>query len=335
VMDLSLSAEQKDLVDSVDAMFGRRSTADVVRAAEPLGFDASLWDSVHDLGLLHMAVGERDGGWGASMLDLCLVAESAGRRCAPVPLVETQVALRLLAALGIDSVPAMLDDRTIATIALHPPKDAVARLVPAGAVARLVAFTDDGAVRVLQHDQLPSLVPNHANLPLADVAIEGAETLAVGSAAAARYEAAIDEWLLLTAGTLVGLSAAALDAAVCYACERQAFGQPIGSFQAIAHRLADVATAIDGARLLLYEAACSTESVPGESAERSCMAFAFAADVARDATYWAVHTFGGYGVMVEYDAQLYFRRARGWAGVYGDAMAAYRRVARHRYQEDA
>jgi alkylation response protein AidB-like acyl-CoA dehydrogenase len=334
-MDLSLSAEQRSLVDSVDAMFGKESTAEVVRAAEPLGFDASLWDSVHDLGLLHMAVGDRDGGWGASMLDLCLVAESAGRRCAPVPLVETQVALRLLAALGIDGLPAMLDEREISTIALHPPHDAVARLVPSGAVARLVLFADHDGVCAVRQDGLPQLVPNHANLPLADIAVSGAKRLIGGAEAAARYDAAIDEWLLLTAGTLVGLSAAALEAAVSYACERHAFGQPIGSFQGIAHRLADVATAIDGARLLVYEAACSTESSAAESGELSCMAFAFAADVARDATYWAVHTFGGYGVMVEYDAQLYFRRARGWAGVYGDAMAAYRRVARHRHKEGA
>jgi alkylation response protein AidB-like acyl-CoA dehydrogenase len=61
------------------------------------------------------------------------------------------------------------------------------------------------------------------------------------------------------------------------------------------------------------------------------MAFGFASDVARQATYWGVHTLGGYGVMLEHDAQLYFRRARGWAGVYGDAEAAYRRVAAYRY----
>ena len=61
------------------------------------------------------------------------------------------------------------------------------------------------------------------------------------------------------------------------------------------------------------------------------MAFAFAAETARDTTYHALHFHGGYGFMLEYDIQLYFRRARAWAGVLSEPRVAYRRVADARY----
>ena len=106
---------------------------------------------------------------------------------------------------------------------------------------------------------------------------------------------------------------------------------PIGSFQGIAHRLADTAAAVDGARLLAYEAAWAVDDQPERAAELAAMAFAFAYETARDATYRSLHFHGGYGFMMEYDIQLYFRRARGWANVFDDPEHVYRRVADRRY----
>jgi alkylation response protein AidB-like acyl-CoA dehydrogenase len=333
-MDFALSGDQELLVESFGALLGKQSRTDDVRAAEPLGFDAALWRSLRKLEPVAMAVPEDKGGWGATAVDLCLTAESLGRHCAPVPVIETQVTARLLAQLGRvygqNPLDELLSGAEIATIALHRPVAGTARLVPAGAVAGLVLVRDGGEVRALRPVPAPAQVPNLGSLPLADVPATG-EVLADGPDAAAAFETAVDEWLLLTASALVGLSVSALALAVDYARERTAFGKPIGAFQGIAHRLADAATGIDGARVLVHEAAWSADEGLPEAAERACMAFGFASDVARQATYWAVHTLGGYGVMLEHDAQLYFRRARGWAGVYGDAEAAYRRVASHRY----
>jgi alkylation response protein AidB-like acyl-CoA dehydrogenase len=328
-IDLALSDDQELLVSSFDSLLDKHCGPEVVRAAEPLGFDPVLWATVAELGPVQMAVPEESGGWGASMLDLCLVGERLGRHAAPVPVIECQVAARLLARIGSDLLAPVLEEHAIATVALHGPVGGTARLVPAGAVADVVLARHGDDVICVRGPKPPH-VPNHADMPLADVTVSGS-TVAAGSAAVAAVEVAVDEWLLLTASALVGLSARALEVAVEYACERHAFGQPIGAFQGIAHPLADVATSLDGARLLVHEAAWSVDVGHEEAAERSCMAFAFAADVARKATYWGVHTLGGYGVMLEYDAQLHFRRARGWAGVFGDSEAAYRRVARHRY----
>jgi alkylation response protein AidB-like acyl-CoA dehydrogenase len=330
-MDFALSSDQELLVESFDALLSKQSRPEDVRAAEPLGFDAAAWRSLRKLEPAAMAVPEDSGGWGAAMGDLSLIAESLGRHCAPVPVIETQVTARLLARLNYDNLDPLLSGGEIATTALHRPVAGTARLVPAGAVANLILVRDGGQLRALRPNPAPPQVPNLGSVPLADVPLRETETLASGPDAVAAFETAIDEWLLLTASALVGLSASALRLAVDYAKERTAFGKPIGAFQGIAHRLADVATGIDGARVLVHEAAWSADEGLPEAPERAGMAFGFASDVARQATYWGVHTLGGYGVMLEHDAQLYFRRARGWAGVYGDAEAAYRRVAAYRY----
>jgi alkylation response protein AidB-like acyl-CoA dehydrogenase len=106
---------------------------------------------------------------------------------------------------------------------------------------------------------------------------------------------------------------------------------PIGSFQGVAHRLADRACEVDGAELLAREAAWAVAEEPGRAAELAAMAFGFAAETARDTTYHALHFHGGYGFMLEYDIQLYFRRARAWAAVLSEPRGAYRRVADVRY----
>jgi alkylation response protein AidB-like acyl-CoA dehydrogenase len=170
-------------------------------------------------------------------------------------------------------------------------------------------------------------------MPLADIPVgEGVTVLATGADALTAYATALDEWRVLTAAALVGIAQRALEIGVAYVKERHAFGQPIGGFQGVAHRLADRATEIDGAQLLAREAAWAAAEDPQRAAELAAMAFGFAADTARDTTYYALHFHGGYGFMLEYDAQLYFRRARAWAGVLGEPRDAYRRVADIRYR---
>jgi alkylation response protein AidB-like acyl-CoA dehydrogenase len=175
-------------------------------------------------------------------------------------------------------------------------------------------------------------VLNLGSQPLADLDVPaGAIALAAGDAAAALHDRALDEWLTLTAAALVGIGARAVEMACEYATERHAWGVPIGTFQGVSHPLADAATALDGARLLVRKAAWSADAEPGRFRELAAMAFAFASETARDATYCALHTHGGYGFMLEQDVQLYYRRARGWARVWGEPRLAYRRAAAERY----
>ena len=123
---------------------------------------------------------------------------------------------------------------------------------------------------------------------------------------------------MLTAGALVGLAGAALELGVEYAKQRQQFGVPIGSFQALAHRLADVATAVEGAQLLAREAAWAADEGEADAVALARMAFLFAARAAQDTTAAALHVHGGYGFTLEYDVQLYLRRAKAWPLALGD-----------------
>lgn len=336
-MDLSLTAEQEALVSSFADLLAEHASTEQVRAAEPSGFDPDLWEALARVGTVPMAVSEAAGGWGAGLLDLALVAEQVGAALAPAPVIEAQVAARLLADTGTGPAraalaPALAGERLV-TLAVRPAAGASAPLVPAGAVAddavvlhgdRLVLVPLDGGVR--------RPVANLASAPLADVTVAGGVTvLASGPAATGAFESALDEWLVLTAAALVGMGAVAHRVTCAYARERRAWDQPIGAYQAVAHPLADGATALDGARLLAQGAAWELGRDAARGRELAAMAFAFGAETARRVTYDAVHFHGGYGFTLESDPQLYWRRARGWARVWGEPADAYRRAAAARY----
>ena len=331
-MDLHLSPEQEQLVAAAAALYTKHSSPDGVRKAEASGFDPGLWDRLCELGVVAMAVGESAGGWGATTLDLSLVAEQHGRAVAAAPLVEAQVAARLLDRLGDADVSNLVAGGRLVTVALHPSREGAVRGVPAGGVADAMVVFHDGELLLVDLGSDRDTFENLGSLSLADVTltaamVTGARVLARGADAHRAMERAIDDWLCLTATALVGLGARALEIGVEYVKERHAFGVPIGSFQAVAHPLADSASALDGARLMALQAAWAADEGLDRAPELAALAFGFAADSARDVTAHALHVHGGYGFMMEYDIQLYWRRARAWSNVWGEPTRAYRRAA--------
>jgi alkylation response protein AidB-like acyl-CoA dehydrogenase len=310
-----------------------------VRNAEPLGFDRELWDLARGQGVLEMSVSKEAGGWGASFLDLCLIAEQHGRSLTPIPLIEAQTTIRALASLRADAaqagLSALLSGDRLLTLALHEERGDVLSLVPGGAIADEVVFSrGDTLMTVAVSNANRRFQRNLGSMPLADVETEGARVLAAGEEARVVFRRARDEWMVLTAAALVGLASRSLELACAYAVDRSQFGAPIATFQAISHRLADNAAAIDGARLLSYEAACSwEEGVEDVQVARAlpAMALSFAAEVASEASSWSLHVHGGYGFMTEYDVQLYFRRAKGWVNVLSDPRLLLRDVADRLY----
>lgn len=123
------------------------------------------------------------------------------------------------------------------------------------------------------------------------------------------WNAVMHEGIVLAAATAVGGAERALEITVGYAQEREQFGKPIGAFQAIAHYLADASTTIDGAKTLVYEAAWARDA--GQPFEAlAVMAKLFACDTYRDVTATAEQVHGGIGFILEYDIQLFFRRAK-------------------------
>src|SRR5262249_10672927 len=169
-VDLGLSDEQSALVDVFSSIADRFSSAEAVRAYESLGFSPDLWEQLVAAGAPGIALSADVGGGGAGLLEVALVLEALGRRLAPAPLVEPTAAARMLEQLG--ELPAgVADGTTIATVALRPPVERVARLVPAGAVAPVVVVRSDDDLLVVRSEPPDRAVPNLACSPLAHRAI--------------------------------------------------------------------------------------------------------------------------------------------------------------------
>ncbi len=334
-MDLTPSEEQQLLMDTFGAFYAKESSCERVRSAEPLGHDPILWRKLQDMGALEMAVGEASGGSGASLLDLALVAEQHGRYLGSAPLLEAQVAARLLAGANTpeaaSALAASLTGDGLTTVSLHPPLNGVLTMVPSGAVADTVLFVDGGELRSQPVGPSRQRVDNLGSLPVADIEVgDRSVVLASGPGVGSLIERARDEWSVLMANALAGLGARALEIGVEYVKERHAFGVPIGSFQAVSHGLADAATRVDGGGLLAREAAWTALEEPERFAQLAALACAFNAEAAREASYRSLHYHGGYGFMLEFDIQLYFRRAKAWPALFAEPAALYARAEGYR-----
>jgi alkylation response protein AidB-like acyl-CoA dehydrogenase len=332
-MDLEISAEQQQLVEALRSLFADRCSPDVVRASEPGGFDRGLWEALVQLTGPAIGVPEDQGGGGASLLDLELISEQVGACLAPVPFVDGAVSTRVLASVGdrgrgaLDAL--ITEPVTVSTVALRPAVGGVAKLVPSGSIASMVIALEANELVVLRGNPASDAPSNLGSAPLADrrVGSPGRSVLAEGVAALRSYDEARDEWRVLTSGALVGLGEAALALGVEYAKERHQFGVPIGSFQSIARDLADVATLIDGARLLARQAAWARAEDDQDFHSLAGMAFLFATRAARRASNVALHVHGGYGFTLEYDIQLYYRRAQSWPLALGDPKLGVAQLA--------
>lgn len=329
-LDYSLTQDHVDLQTAYRQFFTTHCDIETVRAAEPSGFDKSLWERLCAMGATTMGLPPSVGGDGATLVDLTLVAEEIGRSLAPVPWIDHVVATRLLARLGVLDSPDMVQGARL--VAFDPQQVAPigTRLIPAGSIADLVIARDGEDVVQLGFSSLPAKVDNIGKLPLAWVDPAAADTrlvLASGADALAEYQRALDEWRLLTAAALVGLVEETMTIAAEFATSRYTLGVPIGTLQGISHPLANIAITVQSGRGLARRAAWFLDNEPDERPELAPSAFVFMAEEAAKAATMAVHVQGGLGVSAEAAATAYLVRARGWALAGGDPGATAVRIA--------
>jgi alkylation response protein AidB-like acyl-CoA dehydrogenase len=320
--DYFLSPEQDSLREGFATFFERECPPTRVRAAERTGFDPELWEHLCRLRAAAMGVPESAGGDGAGLLELLLVVEEAGRRAAPVPLIEAIVAGRLLAetSSGLsDWLPGLTAGTKVVTLALRP--NGGKQLAPSGSVADAVVFLDEDRL-MLAENHHPARVATHSYGAVSwfDPELVGspASLLVEGPPAGALFAKAMAEWKLLTAANVVGMASASLSIGVEHARSRTAFGTPIGSFQAVSHALANVAMATNTARRLIHKAAWFLDHEPGSKPVLVPMAYLYAAESAVAAATTGVHVLGGVGFTTESDQQLFFRRIKGSTLILGD-----------------
>ncbi|MGI8936730.1 MAG: acyl-CoA dehydrogenase [Iamia sp.] len=324
-MDLTLTDEQEMIRDGAARLLAKLSGPEEVRAAEATGFDPALWDALVAMGIPAMTLPEAVGGGGSTLADLGVAVEECGAALAAAPVVEVAVAGRAMARLGLDERAAAIAEGAVATTSPRPAVGDTATLVPgAGQAAHVLVLRGDDLVWASGGATAPVAL---SSLAAADVDLAEAEVLASGDEAGAAHARAADEWRALTASWLVGLAQRALDLGVGYATERYQFGVPIGSFQSLQHRLADLATEVEGARLVARKALWALDGDEPEATAYPVMAFALAADVAQRTASASLHVHGGYGFMEEYDIQLYFRRAKATGLMAGDPRDELHAVA--------
>jgi alkylation response protein AidB-like acyl-CoA dehydrogenase len=296
------TGEQRAFARSLDAMLTAAGTPGIVRAwaAGDSGPGRALWARLGAAGVFALAAPEAYEGMGPLPVELAHAFVESGRHAVPGPLVETVAATVLLAELGDPAkrLPGLVAGETVATLAL----DACSPYaLDADAADVVLAVTGDEVRLAPGHGEVRvSTDPARRPAP----PLPGGELLAAGPAVRAAARRARDWALLATAAQSLGVGLALLDRTVAYARQRTQFGAPIGSFQAVKHRLADTLIGLEFARPLLFGAALTFESGDLAAAKVATGEAAYAA--ART----ALQIHGAVGYTDELDLSLWLRKAR-------------------------
>jgi alkylation response protein AidB-like acyl-CoA dehydrogenase len=168
---------------------------------------------------------------------------------------------------------------------------------------------DPAAAGVSLTQQMTIASDTQYRVDLDHVRVTAAQRIGAPQSGWSTWDAVMHDGIIMAAAQAVGGAQYALEITVQYAKDRQQFDKPLGAFQALAHYLADAATTVDGAEVLVHEAAWARSE--GRSvASLAPMAKLYACQAFRDVTATAQQIFGGIGFTVEFDIQLYFRRAK-------------------------
>lgn len=362
-MDFDYSEDQKALKDEARRFLAAVSPLTVARGVldDPAsGHDAPLWARIVEQGWCGAAIPEEYGGLGMGHVDLCALAEELGRAVAPVPFASSVCTFaEAVMVAGSEAqkqalLPGVACGEVVGTLAVSegpgatvPPRlaarVAAGRLSGAkipvidGMVAThsivlaagdegpglfLVDLSDPGVTR----ETVTTIDPARGGARL-DFAGVPAEPLGAPGEGFALLERVQDRAAVLLAFEALGGADRCLEMARDYALERHAFGRPIGSYQAIKHKLADVFVKNEVARANAYFGAWALSSDAPDLPLAAAAARVSATNAYWLATKEMIQTFGGIGFTWEADCHLFFRRAKHLSLVLGGQAEWKRRLA--------
>ena len=318
-MRFGFSDDQRLLQTTVREMLQKECTPALVRElwSSDTGRSPDLWRALADMGVLGLTVPEAHGGLGMGDLDLVLLLEESGRVALPAPLVETAaVAVPVLrdTALADEWLPRIAAGDAVVAVGLGETS-----LVADAHVADLLLLERDDRLHAVTRASVEVTPRRSVDGTRRLFDVEWTDGTVVGGRAA--LAAALDRAALGAAAQLLGLAQHLLDTTVAYSTVRHQFGQPIGSFQAVKHHLADALKDIEFARPLVYRAAAALDSC------HVSMAKAAASDAAARTARTALQVHGAIGYTFEYDLQLWMKRVWALASSWGDAWWHRARVA--------
>lgn len=322
-MDFTLNDEQKMFAETAASLFGDSCTPDHWRKMMEAGcaFDEGRWQSIVETGLTLILLPELAGGIGLTEIDFALIAEKAGYVALPEPLVDSAgVGAPMLAALSPDHP--LLADPQVRIVAAHRCNPYVNHADTASAIL----LERDGMTYLATPDQVrltaqPSIDPFRR---LFSVSWDPAKAQALGQG---DWDLALDRAALFAAAQGLGLAQRAVDLAVAYAKDRQQFGKPIGSYQAVKHHLASAQVAIEFARPVVIAAASDIGNRDVQAKARVSHAKLVALEAADRAARVSIQVHGAMGYSWEVDVHLFLKRTMAFTETWGSPAFHRSRVA--------
>jgi alkylation response protein AidB-like acyl-CoA dehydrogenase len=320
-MHFARTEEQDELASIVASLLDRRSDSGAVRAAmeSEHGYDEALWQALcEQVGVAALPIPEEHDGFGASLVESAVVLEELGRNLAPAPLLGTTIATCALLLRGTDDQKAELLPRIaageVATLV-------TGELVLDGASASIVLRPRDGGVVLLDEPRIERVGSLDQTLGLGRVTV--AEDLPPDA------ELRDIAWAL-TSALQVGTAQRGLDMTVAYSKERVQFGRPIGSFQALKHRMADMLVLVEASRSASWGATAAAAAYVQEPTEqraeilarRAAVARSYCSDALDHVASETVQLHGGIAITWEHDAHLVFKRAHALSRLWEPAHVA-------------
>jgi alkylation response protein AidB-like acyl-CoA dehydrogenase len=297
------------------------------------GFDPTEWRRLAEMGYLGLALPVRVGGQELGAIELAIVQEEMGRMCVPGPFLDVVLAAAALVAAGKHDalVRDIVTGKKVVTIARHDAPFAGTAATPlavsgnrvrgtkyfvpfAASADALVVTTADGLVLVDGPFQVTALQTIDLAQRFGDVTLDHAVTPLGPAALLGR----VDRLAAVAAGAmLLGLMSRSLEMTLEYVQTRQAFTRPIGAFQALQHRMADMLLRTESTRSAVYRAAWCLDTDAAEAPLACAAAKAYAGDAARLVCGEAIQMHGGIGFTWELDLHLFFKRAKTLEQHYG------------------
>jgi alkylation response protein AidB-like acyl-CoA dehydrogenase len=341
-VDFDLSDDQLALRDAARDLLDGFASPEQVRAHTngPEPFDRALWAAMVEQGWLGVELAEVQGGLGLGVVELAVLLEEIGRHVAPVPFRSTALAIGACARAGRQSaVDGLLSGERVACIAWSRAADAV-RATAKGDEWTLTGRADpvvDGPVADVAI--VPALGPGGPALfavsltdlgrparesamdltrPIGWLHLDDAPAQLLGGADA--VDALLDRGATFTAAEMLGSAGRVLDLAAEYAKERVQFGRPIGSFQAVKHRCADMLVDVEGMRSTVYWAAWCIGADDPDASIAASTTKTWCSDASKRVMASGLQVHGGIGFTWEHDLHFFLKRAQLDQLAFGDAV---------------
>jgi alkylation response protein AidB-like acyl-CoA dehydrogenase len=326
-MNFDFSDDQQAIKRTAKDLLADRFKLERVRELAEAGtYDDDAWKELCDLGWPGIFIDEQYGGQGLGIVELIILMEELGYTLAPVPFLSNAAAGLMIQAAGSDEQK----QRWLPGIASGEARGAAglvrgdeAKLVPDGESAEVIVLCADGGVSVVERSaaDVEPVATMDSTRRYARVRAGGGEPLP------GEVGPGIGAGLLAVSAELTGVAQRAMEMAVEYARDRKQFGRPIGAYQAVSHRCAQMLLETEGARSATYYGAWTADAQPEELELAASMAKAYSSDAGWRVCSSSLQVHGGIGFTWEHDLHFFLKRAKVDALLWGSASEHRERVA--------